>query len=329
MSSPSSIPLVHTIASLRSLRNSITHPVALVPTMGLLHAGHLSLIRIAASHSTSIIVSIFANPTQLIAEDQTQDAYPSDLTSDTAILNHFNQTELANNADGIKKGTIAAIFAPSYEEMYPQRETPGFVTIPPLHERLEGYGRSSHFTGVATVCLKLFIAASPHVAVFGEKDYQQLILLKRLVVEFLLDIEIVSGAVVRDEKDGLALSSRNALLNAKQREVAPVLWRALNAGAAVYYDEKRCMRDEVLGRCAAVMRAVQQAQVNKGAEGAEFEILYLELVDAETLESVESVNPSKGAFLTGALQMLPLGKERGNKAPRLIDGLLLSPISKS
>ena len=183
--------------------------VGLVPTMGALHAGHESLVAHAADESDTVVVSVFVNPAQFGDPDDLA-AYPRDVDGDAAIAE-------AAGAD--------VLFAPPVEEMYP----PGFQTwvdVEELSRGLEGQYRPGHFRGVATVCLKLFNIVRPRRAYFGQKDAQQLAVLRRMVRDLDLDLTIVSVPTVRDA-DGLALSSRNARLSPAERELALALPRAL------------------------------------------------------------------------------------------------------
>ncbi len=183
--------------------------VGLVPTMGALHAGHESLVARAAHECDTVVVSVFVNPAQFGDPDDLA-AYPRDVDGDAAIAE-------AAGAD--------VVFAPPVEEMYP----PGFQTwvdVEELSRGLEGEYRPGHFRGVATVCLKLFNIVRPRRAYFGQKDAQQLAVLRRMVRDLDLDLTIVSVPTVRDA-DGLALSSRNARLSPAERELALALPRAL------------------------------------------------------------------------------------------------------
>jgi pantoate--beta-alanine ligase len=186
--------------------------LGLVPTMGALHAGHAALFDDARPECDVLVASLFVNPTQF-SEVQDLAAYPSDFTADE---------------EAAKAGGVDVLFAPSAEEMYP----PGFATwVEPagIAEGLEGAYRPGHFRGVATVCLKLFNIVRPHIAWFGRKDAQQVAVLKQMVRDFNLDVEIRVVQTVRDP-DGLALSSRNARLSAKEREQALAIPRALATG---------------------------------------------------------------------------------------------------
>ncbi len=212
-------PIVRTVADLRARVTAWRaegERVGLVPTMGALHAGHLSLIALARTRATRVVASVFVNPTQFgPAEDFA--AYPRDEAADAAQLG-------AAGCD--------LMYAPTVDVIYPS----GFatrVTVEGLTESMEGALRPGHFAGVATVVAKLLIQAAPDVAVFGEKDYQQLAMIRRLVADLDLPVTILAGPIVRAE-DGLALSSRNAYLTPEQRRAAPSLyWTLMQAATAM------------------------------------------------------------------------------------------------
>jgi pantoate--beta-alanine ligase len=193
-------------------------PVVLVPTMGALHDGHRQLFREAraqAGHGGAVVVSLFVNPLQF-GPGEDLDRYPRTLEADLA----------ACGEEGVD-----VVFAPAVEEVYPDGGPVVTVDPGPLGAVLEGAARPTHFRGVLTVVAKLLGLVRPDVAVFGEKDYQQLVLVRRMVAELFLPVEVVGGETVR-ERDGLALSSRNNYLSAADRATAVALSRALRAGAA-------------------------------------------------------------------------------------------------
>ena len=212
--SPSDPPVVRTVAELRAqvrAWRAAGERVGFAPTMGALHEGHLSLVRLAREHADRVVVSLFVNPIQF-GPNEDFDAYPRSEAADAELL-----------------GSVGCdlLFAPGVAEMYP----PGFsttVTVSGVSEPLDGAARPGHFAGVATVVAKLLNQCGPDVAVFGEKDYQQLQVIRRLVRDLDLAVEIVGAPTARAD-DGLALSSRNAYLTPAERQVAPVLARALQA----------------------------------------------------------------------------------------------------
>ncbi len=203
--------LIHTIAELRAALAG-QQETAFVPTMGNLHSGHISLIELARRHGGPVVASIFVNPLQFGAgEDFSR--YPRTLQADCA------QLQVAG---------CDIVFAPDANEMYPEAQT--FSVHPPLADELCGAWRPGHFQGVATVVLKLFNMVQPRYAVFGKKDYQQLLILKGLVRQFNLPIVMLEGETGRAD-DGLALSSRNGYLSQLERAEAPRLYRLLRAAA--------------------------------------------------------------------------------------------------
>jgi pantoate--beta-alanine ligase len=203
-----------TVADLRKRRADLPGPVALVPTMGALHEGHRTLVRTARERAASVVVSVFVNPTQFgLGEDF--ERYPRTWDADLAAL-------AEEGAD--------LVFHPSADEVYPTGAAGVTVDPGPLGGVLEGAVRPGHFAGVLTVVAKLFGLVRPDVALFGEKDYQQLTLVRAMARELALGVEVVGVPTVR-EADGLALSSRNRYLDPAQRAAAVVLSRALRAGA--------------------------------------------------------------------------------------------------
>ncbi|GAB5415625.1 MAG: pantoate--beta-alanine ligase [Congregibacter sp.] len=185
--------------------------IAFVPTMGNLHAGHIELVRRAKSLGEVVVVSIFVNPMQFAANEDL-DAYPRTLTADREKL----------FAEGVD-----FLYTPTSEDIYPQGlQSQTVVRVPELSDTLCGNNRPGHFDGVATVVSKLFNIVQPHCAIFGEKDFQQLSIIRKMVEDLCMPVEIVGVPTVRAE-DGLALSSRNGYLNAAQRAVAPLLHKAI------------------------------------------------------------------------------------------------------
>ena len=259
--------------------------IGFVPTMGALHEGHLSLMSLARDMCDKVIVSIFVNPAQFgPAEDF--ERYPRDLARDA---------ELA-----FTRG-VDLIFAPAPEDMYPA----GFATyvvVEGLSEKLEGASRPGHFRGVTTVVNKLFNIVQPHFAFFGRKDAQQVIVIKRMVRELAMDVEIVVGPTVREE-DGLALSSRNVYLSAEQRKAATVLRRALERCRASYNGGER--RSESL---LASMRNLIEAEPLARLD-------YLAITGINNLDPVETIPVDRPILVSMAVFF-------GNT--RLIDNIVLN-----
>ncbi|KFA78818.1 hypothetical protein S40288_05495 [Stachybotrys chartarum IBT 40288] len=336
---PSSpIKVLRTVDAVRSWRRPQMvdyRSVGLVPTMGALHDGHLSLIRAAARENHHVVVSIYVNPAQFGANEDLA-SYPVTWDSDTAILAQLDR-ELAD--DGANLGRISAVFAPTTPEIYPSgfpgqeiNSKGSFVTITPIGEVLEGASRPTFFRGVATVCMKLFNIVQPERVYFGQKDVQQTVVLRRMIKDFMLPMDLVVGPTSREE-DGLALSSRNVYLGPRRRAVATVLSSALRTSEALY-NVGVLNRDTVLEAAEEVARAVlkEQRQLPKDHR-ALFQIDYISLADPDTLQEVDDIDPSKGAILSGAIKMLPLEEVRegedvghsGGPAVRLIDNIILKP----
>jgi pantoate--beta-alanine ligase len=211
--------------------------IGLVPTMGALHEGHLSLMSQAREMCDVVIASVFVNPTQFGAQEDLS-RYPRDLARDAELA-------FTRNVD--------FIFAPSQEDMYPNGFAT-YVTVEGLSEKLEGASRPGHFRGVTTVVNKLFNIVQPHFAFFGRKDAQQVIIVKRMVKDLAMSVEIVIGPTVREE-DGLALSSRNVYLSTDERKAATVLRRALEKCRSMYNGGERDS-----ARLLNAMRAIIEAE---------------------------------------------------------------------
>jgi pantoate--beta-alanine ligase len=302
--------------------------------MGALHAGHLSLIRLAAAENSAVVVSIYVNPTQFgVHEDL--DSYPKTWEQDCKMLMDLDR-ELAG--DGGNMGKIAAVFAPTTGVMYPsgrpEQEVDAkgsFVTITPLGELLEGASRPTFFRGVATVCMKLFNIVTPEKVYFGQKDIQQTVVIKKMVKDFHIDTHVVVGETSR-EPDGLAMSSRNVYLGTRRRRVATVLSKVLRAAETGYLRGKRS-RDEILGPAneLAKLLLIEQYQLEP-SQRVKFEI-DISLSDPETMEELESIDQSRGAILSGAVRMLPVEAPQpdedlgfsGGPPVRLIDNIVLKP----
>mgnify|MGYP005839131471 FL=1 len=233
--------------------------IALVPTMGYLHEGHLTLMREARNHGDEIVVSIFVNPTQF-GPGEDFERYPRDMARDELLA---------------REAGVAVVFAPSVLEMYPARYQT-FVEVMEVTRPLCGRSRPVHFRGVTTVVAKLFNIVKPHAAVFGEKDFQQLAVIRRMVGDLNMDVQIVGHPIVREE-DGLAMSSRNAYLAGSQRGAALNLSRALGEAERMVHEGEK--------RGAVILEAVKKRLSSDG----ELRIDYAELCDPETLESVTEI----------------------------------------
>jgi pantoate--beta-alanine ligase len=233
--------------------------VGLVPTMGYLHEGHLSLIRIARERSDVVVTSIFVNPTQFAPHEDYQ-RYPRDLPRDMALA---------------EQAGCDVIFHPSVEEMYPAGYLT-YVEVEKITGVLCGRSRPTHFRGVTTVVAKLFNIVKPHVAVFGQKDAQQALVVRRMAQDLNFDLEIVVAPIVR-EPDGLAMSSRNSYLSPEERRQAVVLSKALQRASELVAAGERSAARLVM-EMEAVIRTAPSARVD-----------YVAVVDAQTLEEVEQL----------------------------------------
>jgi pantoate--beta-alanine ligase len=229
--------------------------IGLVPTMGAFHEGHLSLIRRARAQNDVVVVSVFVNPLQF-APHEDYEHYPRDL---------------ARDLDRAREAGADAVFVPETGEMYP----PGFATrvsVGPISTRLCGATRPGHFDGVCTVVLKLLGIVQPHRVYLGQKDAQQVVVLQKMIDELSVDVKILGCPTVR-EKDGLALSSRNAYLTPEERTVAPRIYRAL-----------RFAQREILVGGEREPNRLRARMTEQIAEGTGFAVEYVAMVDPETLE---------------------------------------------
>ncbi|EDR6732994.1 pantoate--beta-alanine ligase [Salmonella enterica subsp. enterica] len=243
--------------------------VALVPTMGNLHDGHMKLVDEAKAQADVVIVSIFVNPMQFDRPDDLV-RYPRTLQEDCEKLN---------------KRKVDYVFAPAVEEIYPQGlEGQTYVDVPGLSTMLEGASRPGHFRGVSTIVSKLFNLIQPDIACFGEKDFQQLALIRKMVADMSYDIEIVGVPIIR-AKDGLALSSRNSYLTAEQRKIAPGLHNVMNSIAEKLIAGNRELQEII---------AIAEQELNeKGFRADDIQIR-----DADTLQ--ELTETSKRAVILAA-----------------------------
>ncbi|MDB5427582.1 MAG: pantoate--beta-alanine ligase [Phenylobacterium sp.] len=273
--------VLQTIAQMRAARPG-AGDLGLVPTMGYLHAGHLSLVERAKAECGAVAVSIFVNPTQFgPGEDLSR--YPRDLPRDLGML---------------EAAGVDLVFAPEPSEIYP----PGFATeirVGGVTDVLEGAVRPGHFAGVATVVAKLFNIVQPTRAYFGQKDAQQSVVIRKLVADLDLPVEIVVAPTVR-EADGLALSSRNGYLTPEQRAAAPAIFRALTAARVLFEGGERD---------AEVVRQAMRATV---AAEPDMRVDYVSVADPETLRELSTVD--RAALASMAVRL---------GATRLIDNLLL------
>ena len=290
-SSPTVIRQVAELQALADAERCAGHRIAIVPTMGALHAAHLSLVDAARPHADRVWVSIFVNPTQF-NDPKDFEQYPQTFDADLALC-------AAHGVD--------VVFAPSAGELYPEGAQT-WVDVSDLSLPLCGANRPGHFRGVTTVVAKLFGAARPHVAVFGQKDFQQLAVIRRMTRDLAFGIEIVGAPTLR-EADGLAMSSRNVHLGPVARQEAPVLARALESAELAYAGGERS-RDALLDRVHAALAEARQGKVD-----------YAELRDPESLE-LAPAQLEGDVLLALAVQFRSDEDGRGNDV-RLIDNRVL------
>jgi len=272
----------------RKIRREQDRTIGLVPTMGALHEGHLSLVREARRMCDIVVVSVFVNPTQF-APGEDFEKYPRDLTKDTALLTDYN---------------VDYIFAPTPDEIYPK----GFATyvnVEGLSEQLEGGSRPGHFRGVATIVTILLNTVRPDFAFFGQKDAQQALIIRRLVKDLAFDTEIALLPTVREDS-GLAISSRNLYLNADEQQAAAVIHQALMRAKTAYKEGERSP-----GRLEILVRSTIELEPRARVD-------YVNLVDAETLEHLDKLDDRPILIAVAAY----IGKTR------LIDNTILNKTKK-
>lgn len=277
--------ILRTISELRAWRNGLPAGtrLGLVPTMGALHAGHISLMELARTHCDAVIASIFVNPLQFGPQEDLA-RYPRPIEKDIAML---------------EAAGVDALFLPEHTEVYPA-DNSTYVVEEAVSLPLCGALRPGHFRGVATVVLKLFNLTQPHFAFFGQKDAQQCAVIERMVRDLNVPVDVVRGAIVREE-DGLAMSSRNVYLEPAQRAAAPLLYQSLLAASEAYEaGERDASKLEAIGRAILARE--------KGIE-----VQYWEVRDRRSLAPLETIG-ADGCLLALAAY---LGKTR------LIDNLIL------
>ncbi len=278
--------VARTKEAMRAARARLTGPVGFVPTMGYLHEGHLALVRRARAENEHVVASIFVNPTQF-GPGEDYERYPRDEARDLAML----------EAEGVD-----VVFMPTPQEMYPEGYSTWVEVHGPLTERLEGASRPGHFRGVATVVAKLFNIVQPQRAYFGEKDAQQLRVIRKMVADLDMPIEIVPVATVR-EADGLAMSSRNSYLSAEERRQALALSRALELA-------RRLVRDEGMRDASLLRRRLEEFL--RSSPGVSLD--YVSVSHPDTLQELERIEGP--ALVLLAARVGPA---------RLIDNALVTP----
>lgn len=258
--------------------------IALVPTMGFFHPGHLSLMEEGRRRGDFLVVSIFVNPTQFGAGEDYEN-YPRDMERDQ---------QLAEEAG------VDVIFAPPVDEMYPS-DYQTYVNVEEVTKNLCGISRPTHFRGVTTVVCKLFSIVKPHFAIFGEKDFQQLVAIRQMVSDLNIDVKIVGMPVYREE-DGLAMSSRNKYLTPDERKAALCLFRSLMRAKELFRQSER-KTEEILSEVMSIIEAEQLTEID-----------YVKICDVKTLKDVEQINQETVLALA-----VKIGKAR------LIDNIVLNP----
>jgi len=274
--------VIEKIGDMKWLRRQLAEPVGFVPTMGYFHEGHLALVRRARAENPAVVVSIFVNPTQF-GQQEDFTSYPRDPQHDLARL---------------EEEKVDIVFMPSVAEMYPPQFN-SWVEVSKVTERLEGTSRPGHFRGCATVVAKLFNIIQPTRAYFGQKDGQQAIVIKRMVAELNINLEIVTVPTVR-EPDGLAMSSRNTYLNPEQRQAAVVLYQAL------------CLAQQLWSQGETDAQTIRQQMTDLIQKEPLADIDYVSVANAETLDELETVK---------APALVSLAVRIGNI--RLIDNVVL------
>jgi pantoate--beta-alanine ligase len=275
--------VLYEIAEMRKWRHKAGGSVGFVPTMGYLHEGHIELVRRARADNKNVAVSIFVNPTQFGPQEDFA-AYPRDPERDLAWL---------------KEEKVDAAFLPDADEIYPPRCST-WVDMENVTDRLEGASRPGHFRGVATVVAKLFNIVEPTRAYFGQKDAQQLVVIRKMVTDLNMGIEVVAVPTVR-ELDGLAMSSRNVHLDPEERESAVVLYKALIT-ALKLWEKGESSAENIRRQITALIQSEPKATID-----------YVSVADAETLEELEDID--RNALVSLAVR---IGKTR------LIDNITLS-----
>jgi pantoate--beta-alanine ligase len=272
----------------RKIRREQDRTVGLVPTMGALHEGHLSLVREARRMCDVVVVSVFVNPTQF-GPGEDFEHYPRDLTKDTALLTDYN---------------VDYIFAPTVEEIYP-RGFSTYVNVEGLSEQLEGASRPGHFRGVATVVTILLNTVRPDFAFFGQKDAQQALVIRRMVKDLAFETEIVVLPIVREDS-GLAISSRNLYLTPDEQKSATIIHRALVQAKQTYKDGER--------NASRIVDVIRQAVESEPRARLD----YVTVADAETLEKLDRLDDRPTLIAVAAY----VGKTR------LIDNIILNKVKK-
>jgi pantoate--beta-alanine ligase len=275
--------IARSIAQMKAARSNNRGSIGFVPTMGYLHEGHLALVRQARAENSTVVVSIFVNPTQFGPAEDFK-TYPRDTERDLAML---------------EKEKTDIVFMPSAEEMYPGRFS-SWVVVEKVTDRLEGSFRPGHFKGVATVVAKLFNIVEPTRAYFGQKDAQQVLVIRKMVADLNMNLEVIVSPTVR-EKDGLAMSSRNVYLNPQERKTATILFKALTLAQRLR-EEGEKDADTLRQQMTSLIGREPLAKIE-----------YISVADAHTLEELSTVDRPALASMA-----VIIGKTR------LIDNIILT-----
>jgi pantoate--beta-alanine ligase len=273
--------IIDTIAAIKAERNSLDESLGFVPTMGYLHKGHLSLVKKARNENTTVAASIFVNPTQF-GPGEDFESYPRDTERDLNLLEPYTDI----------------VFMPTADDLYPAGYN-SWVDVKGLTDKLEGASRPTHFRGVTTIVAKLFNIVRPTRSYFGQKDAQQLAVIKKMVKDLNMNLEVIACPTIR-EPDGLAMSSRNSYLKPDERKAAPVLYQSLKLAEKLYSEGER--NAEKIRR--EMMSLIQQQPAA--------DIDYISIADNETLDEVDEI--TRPVLVSLAVK---IGK------PRLIDNLIL------
>ena len=251
--------IIKTVCEMQDLRKTLTGPVGLVPTMGYLHAGHISLVREAKEKNASVVVSIFVNPTQF-GPNEDFEKYPRDMEGDIELL---------------EEEGVDILFSPEADEMYPA-DFNSRVEVTGITQKLEGNCRPGHFRGVTTVVNKLFNIVNPDRAYFGQKDAQQAVVIKKMAEDLNMNLDVVICPTIRDE-DGLAMSSRNMYLSYEDRQSATVLYRSLMLANDLYQQGER--NAETIRK--DIVRLIKTEELAK--------IDYVSVADPVTLDELDEI----------------------------------------
>lgn len=307
------VQIIRTVAEMRAFRTQAIlnrKTIGLVPTMGALHQGHLNLVHRSAGENDYTVVSIFVNPSQF-APHEDLSSYPRTLDTDIQALSSVSTGTPANPI---------TVFLPSVSEMYPSgicldvsKQVGAFVEVKGLSEQLEGSIRPHFFRGVATIVTKLINAVQPDRSYFGQKDIQQVTVVKRMVKDLLIPTEIVMVPTAREDSS-LAMSSRNAYLSANARAESSILYRALASGEEIYKNGSTS-RTDIL----ATINKVLEPHGAGGESDFKVDIEYISIADKVNLKELDQVVPGEGAVISAAIRV----PNKSGTQTRIIDNILL------